>query len=250
LLALAGVALHRSRGAAMLTIWAALVLLGWVSLTFIPGRFAVPLIVPLALLAGLTLEPRDTSLAGGATAGSTRLGAGRWPILLIALVGALANDVILLGRLSAHDRRWTARAGVPMRMLVGRTDLFVSGHPLNQALPGDAYAWLVGDAAVFHAPPRIHYTTPFNRDPWLEFAARGAGPQACFEWLRARGVSHVVFHWQEINRLRRTYGFSPVVTRDWVAQLKSAGLQRVRIDGSEGVAPPLEIYELPPPTAD
>jgi 4-amino-4-deoxy-L-arabinose transferase-like glycosyltransferase len=243
-LALAGFAFGRSRQALMLALWSALILLGWISLTFITGRFAVPLIVPLALLAGQTGESRSRSESSRTTE-PLRPGMGwRWPVLLVALAGALVNDAVLAGRLQDHDQRWRRRAGSPIRALVGRTDVFVGGHLLNQALPADAYAWLVGDAAVFYVERRIHYTVAFSRDPWLERAATGSTPQECLDWLRAQNVSHVVFNWSEIERLRSTYGFAESVTPRWVTHLAQAGLQRVELETPPTPPAPVEIYQV------
>lgn len=249
LLALAGAALGWSGPARLLLVWTGLIFLGWIALTFITGRFAVPLVVPLAMLAGRAAGLYERAGAGGPASSPTWLTRRSRIVLLVALLGALANDISLAGRLRDHGQRWVARAGVPMRALLGQTHVLVSGHPLNQALPANAHAWLIGDAAVFYVDRQIHYTVAFSRDPWLEFAANHE-PRACVEWLRRRNISHVVFSWFEIERLRRTYGFAKVVTAQWVAQLEQAGLRRLQLDAQPFVAAGTEIYEVPPGTAD
>ncbi len=235
LLALAGIVLGRSRHAIMLTIWAVLIALGWICLTSIPGRFAVPLIAPLALLGGECVADDRSRL--------------RWPILLVALAGALINDISLGRRLREHNEYWKTSAGVCIPALVAQTSVFVDANLLTEELPADAYAWLVGEAAVFYVDRKIHYTVPFSRDPWLEFAS-GAEPHECLDWLRERSVSHVVFSWSEIVRLRQTYGFSDVVTPQWVARLEQAGLQHVKTEQSPFGGAPVEIYEVPATRAD
>ena len=57
-MALIGLIVSRDRAAVFLALWAGLIVLAWMTLTFIPGRFAVPLIVPLALLGGECLPGR------------------------------------------------------------------------------------------------------------------------------------------------------------------------------------------------
>jgi hypothetical protein len=237
-LALVGACVGRSRRAALLGTWAVLIVLGWVWLTFIPGRFAVPLIVPLALLGGECLAADGPT---GSFRGRSWL---RWPVLLLALTGALINDVSLAGKLREHRDYWKRDANALLSSLVGQTTVLVEGHALTQELDADAYAWLVGEAAVFYIDRQIHYTVPFSRDPWLEFAATADASQ-CLDWLRDRHVSHVVFSWSEIERLRRTYGFSGIVTHDWVARLKQAGLRRVKMEPSAFGDTNVEIYELP-----
>ena len=243
-LALAGIALGRTRRGVMLALWSGLIPLGWIGLTFITGRFAVPLIVPLALLAGEAGGPRSRSEASRSTERPRPGMWWTWPVLLVALAGALINDVGLAGRLREHDQRWRRRTASPMRALIGRTDAFVSGHLLNRRLPTDAHAWLVGDAAVFYVERRIHYAVAFCRDPWLELTAGEADPQECLDWLRAENVSHVVFNWNEIERLRLTYGFAESVTPEWVTHLARAGLRRVELESPPATPAPVEIYEV------
>ena len=68
------------------------------------------------------------------------------------------------------------------------------------------------------------------------------------EWLRTQNVTHVVFSWPEIERLRSTYGFPELVTHDWVSDLETAGLERVPWPADGGVAG-VEVYRLAPPAA-
>ena len=93
-----------------------------------------------------------------------------------------------------------------MTDVLGRSDALLENHPLNVILR-KAFAWLVGDAAVFYVNRRAQYHTVFNRDPWIEFS-REHDAAASVAWLHERGVTHVVFNWPEIERLRKTYGFS------------------------------------------
>jgi len=244
-LAAAGIILAWSRRTLLLTIWAALILLGWIGLTFISGRFAMVLIVPLALLAGETVSPPPPIPADLRAGIPARPGRRKWPIILIALAGALSNDLTLWGRLHMHEQSWSQRAGVPMRLLIDQADIFRSGHIVNDALPVDAHVWLVGEAAVFYIERQMHYTVPFSRDPWIQLVGGGASPEECLAWLRSRHVSHVLFSWAEIDRLRQTYGFAEVVTPQWVAELEQAGLQRVEIEGQPAGSDSVAIYRLP-----
>jgi 4-amino-4-deoxy-L-arabinose transferase-like glycosyltransferase len=245
-LALAGIVLGWSRRTAMLALWSGLILAGWMGCTFITGRFAVPLVVPLAMLAGGALERRQGSAGDPRAHKHVRATWWQWPALVVALAGALINDVSLARRLRDHDERWVGRTGVPMCALAGQTSIFVSGHFLNETLPADAYAWLLGDAAVYYIDRRIHYTVAFSRDPWLEFAAASPNPQACVGWLRDRDVSHVVVSWDEIERLRSTYGFSDVVQPEWFDQLECAGLRRLEAESLPPRLGYVQVYEVLP----
>ncbi|MBK9127137.1 MAG: hypothetical protein IPM13_04985 [Phycisphaerales bacterium] len=237
LLPLVGLA-QRSRATAALWLWLLLGLAVWALATHMPGRFLLPLIAPLALLSGLTV--RDLVSRGG-----------RWrPIVLVglALVGSVASGLHLHSIWREHDATWAQR-GWPLRDLAGRTDVMLAGHPLadERVLPAGACVWMVGEARVFYLRRPVHYTIVFNRDPWLE-AARDGSPAAAVEWLRTQNVTHVVFSWPEIERLRSTYGFPDLVTHDWVSDLETAGLERVPWPPEGGVAG-VEVYRVAPPAA-
>ncbi|RMF78950.1 MAG: hypothetical protein D6744_09605, partial [Planctomycetota bacterium] len=229
-LGLAGLCAAGSRVGWFCSIWTATMLVAWLGLTHMPGRFVAPLVIPLAAALGQAAQRR-------------RLRAATCVLVLISATFAAVQLVQLL----REHVRWWSRKGVALTALAGATRDFVEAHPLNAVLPGDAYAWLIGDAAVFYVDRRIHYTVVFSRDPWIEFAAGGDSREApsaaaCLNWLRERGVTHVVFHWPEIERLRRTYGFAARVTHAWVQELEAAGLRRVdSYEGSTGVV----VYALP-----
>ncbi len=226
----------RGRGRAMLLIWSGLIVAIWLGLTFVPGRFAVVLVVPLALLGGIgTAATRGAPRSNVDDEGARRrAGVGRSVVLpAVVLIGAAIGDVTLVGRCRTAAE-WFARAhgGVPLVAAIGQTQAMVRFCPLNEALPDNAYVWLVGDARAYYITRRLHYTVVFNHDPWVELAAGGAPPAVCLQWLRHRGVTHVAFAWEEIERLRRTYGFPAIVTRAWVQKLEQAGLERVEPDES------------------
>lgn len=241
-----GLILSRSRPAWMLMIWSVLVFVSWALWTHMPGRFAVPLIVPMALLAGQTLRPaqRVKDPEGGAGPRKPTL---RTPIVVLAVIGATLNAGTLARLLVEHDRFWmpTARqTGSSLPGLVGFTDGFVEADELNRATRPDAHILLVGRANVFYIARRLHYTVVFSRDEWLEFA-RDADARVCLDWLRTRGVTHVSFSWSEIDRLAGTYGFAKIVTREWVRELEGAGLRRIRPTSEPASVASSELYEVP-----
>ncbi|MGD8450632.1 MAG: hypothetical protein PVJ57_02340 [Phycisphaerae bacterium] len=216
-------------------IWLIVTVAAWATLTHMPGRFAVPIIVPLALMLGSIPE---TGVRGW-----------RRTLLIVLLVcaagGAVWNGTRLLRALGNEDAHWRRLTGAHLRDLVGATEARAAADPINLAIPDagpTTTVWLVGDAAVFYVQPRCHYTVTFSRDPWLTFAESGATAPECVDWLRSRNVTHVVFSWSEVDRLRDTYGFSPVVTPAWVEQLEQAGLERVI---TPDTAPSMAVYEVP-----
>lgn len=245
-LPLLGLAVRRSRAQGLLVGWLLLMVLLWTTATHMPGRFAVTIIVPLALLAG---SAGQWDGAGGSAAGRTSAvrRAALPALVVLATLGAVANAGTILRLLDAEARRWYADTGRRLADFVDRPDLLRAAQPINRLIPAHAArVWLVGEARAFYLPAQVHYTVVFNRDPWLAYAADHPDPAACVAWLRTQAVTHVVFSWPEIHRLRRTYGFSPLVTREWVARLTQAGLRR--IEPPEGPEPMgLEVYEVGPP---
>lgn len=241
--------------------WGVMMLLVWAGATHMPGRFAVPLIIPLAMLAGSLFTPTPQPLGApcgsraaapvkvvrpAAPAGLSRSSALRTLAACFVLAGSLWNGVTIGQLWRSHDRRLQQRTGgqVGLADLLGMTSGIRDAHYLNQTTPPQAYVWIVGDAAVFYVTRRIHYTVVFSRDPWLEFAAAGGGPAGCVDWLRTQGVTHVLFSWSEIERLRRTYGFSRTVTRQWVRQLGEAGLGRIEPAALAQAPAEVELYEV------
>lgn len=204
-------------------LWTALILAVWIAWTHMPGRFLIPVIVPLGLLAGGTcgLTPRPAWIA--------------WAAAIV--LAALASNITLIQKFRAE------RIGPALSDLVGESETWSELHPVNQATPPDAYVWMIGSANVFNINRRLNYAVVFNRDPWIAQAEAGAGPRDCLDWLRRRGVTHLVFSWPEIARLRKYYGFSPVVTPQWVEQLVAAGLTPVRQSDPDNAAI-FDIYAL------
>jgi len=237
--------------------WAGIVLLVWAGATHMPGRFVLCLLIPLAMLAGTPVV--SNRYTGGARQGgrvrsqpprlpSRSVPVSRAAVLCLALLGSLWNCETVLRMWQEHDLRLQQRTGGQVRLtdMLGMTGGLRDAHYLNQAPPPGACVWIVGDAAVFYVTRRMHYTVVFSRDPWLEYAAGDADPAACVEWLRTRGITHVLFSWSEIERLRRTYGFNPVVSREWVGQLSGAGLRRTGADLLTASARGVELYEVAP----
>lgn len=244
-LGLGGLILARSRAAAMLAIWFTLIVAGWALFTHMPGRFVLPAIVPLVMLYGCGLV--KIPVAGAPGSDMQHLPA-RWSrattavFACVVIGGAIANNITLAGVLYGHTQWWTA-GGVPLRGLVGTTEGLAAAQPLKDVVSATGKTWLVGDARAFYLPSSVHYTVVFSRDPWLEYA-RHATPAECVAWLAAQNVARVVFSWDEIARLQGSYGFSAVVTPEWVQALVAAGLRHVDLPPDARLTG-IEVYEVP-----
>lgn len=230
------------RRAAMLAIWTATIVAIWAGLTHMPGRFALPVIVPLAFLAAGIAQPGRAFRGRGVPFPALLLTG----MLMAGQALAATGNALALHRLYArHADAWQRKTSIALGEMVGQTEVLMQADPLNAlANVPDARLWLVGRADVFHVLTPVHYFVVFNRDPWLAFA-ENASAGACLDWLRSRNVTHVVFSWSEIRRFRRTYGFTPLVTPEWVEALVAAGLGRLGPTPPAGEAPWLEVFEVP-----
>jgi hypothetical protein len=214
--------------------YAAYLFLTWWLFTHRLDRFWLPMLAPLAILAGLGAD------------WSRRLGwrATRGVILAIALVTSFVYCSTALCGLN----EWTGnlaflRGDVPRRL-----------NPLLAAidglLPPDARILLVGQAAVFHVGHEILYNTVFNPET-IELLAAGKSPQAFHQALKDRGITHVYVDWKEINRYRspENYGFTDFVTpKRFAAWVRAGVLDRPELialaDPRPRIAPEQELYPV------
>ncbi|HZW30104.1 MAG TPA: hypothetical protein VFF52_05310, partial [Isosphaeraceae bacterium] len=181
----------------------------WWLLTHRIDRFWLPLLPPLAVLAGL---------------GGDWIRSRGWSILLgfllaITLLTNLTYDTTALAGLN----EWTGdlaflRHDIPRRL----------NRPLariDAELPAQARILLVGQAAVFHVNHRVVYNTVFNQEN-LETMARGKDPEQFRRALLQQGLTHIYVDWKEIQRHRQPggYGFTDFVTRERFAGWVAAGI--------------------------
>jgi hypothetical protein len=235
LFAAAGLAVARNRAVTLLTVWCGLMIAVWAVATHMPGRFLVPVVVPLSLMAGRTLS--------GVPAGGWRRRFVVTLTLAVATVMAAADGFVSMRLLTRDARHWQ-QYGVRLRDWVGQTEAVQELDYLNRIVPEHATVWLLGEARVFYAKPDVRYTVVFSRDPWLE-AAETVTPAEAVAWLRTQNVTHVVFSWDEIERLQRTYGYPAFVTPDWAARVAGGGLQPVVLEPEEGITG-VAVYAVAP----
>ncbi|GMU82138.1 MAG: hypothetical protein AMXMBFR47_20090 [Planctomycetota bacterium] len=217
----------------MLLTWMGFAIIVWAMGTQVPGRFAVPLIAPMVWIAAGAFARSEGEVSSSRSGLLLQAALKRFSSRLMAIVAPLLLlgcglvAAAQLGVLVQFERHFERRSGVPLAALAGQTEFWAGANATNAALPANARALLVGDAAVFYFDKPIRYATVFNRDPWIARASAGASPDDLVTDLRREGFTHVVFNWAEITRLRSTYGFPAVVTPEWAASLEEAGLTRV-----------------------
>jgi len=199
----------RDDDASDLLLWfiAALQLGVWVLATHMFARFAVPLLIPLCLLAGWGMD-RD----------STRLWyAGTRLALLVGVAWNLSYVVEL------HEAE--SMPGLPVSAIYdGEFPPFRPYVAVNEGLSAGAHVLMVGDARAFYYRRHVDYTTVFNVNPFADAVARSENPDAIMIWLRDQGYTHILVHWAEISRLRHSYGFPASITPTLFARLHQVGL--------------------------
>jgi hypothetical protein len=226
--ALAPLALVRPGARRMaLVLWAyvAWIFATWFLMTHRLDRFWLPLLPPLAVLAGLGA---DWIRHAGWTA---LLSA----ILAISLLANLAYDSSIM----AGFNEWTGdlerlRHGLPERLNAPLA-------ALDARLPPDARVLMVGQAAVFHFDHPMVYNTVFNVET-IEELAKDKDIPALRQALRDRGITHVYVDWKEINRHREPghYGFTDFVTRERFGRWVVEGL----LDRPIAYGPEQELYRI------
>lgn len=225
------------RSTALFVIWVVAAVGVWTLFTQMPGRFLVPIIVPLVLLIGEAVGEWQQR--------------GRRQLVLASCGAALfiggMNSATLL-QLASSEVGWWRRQGVELEYLVGQAEAVQASQPLNTLLPPEAHAWLVGEARAFYAVCDVHYHVVFNRDPWLIYAAT-ATPADAVAWLRTQNITHLVFSWPEIVRLQQTYGFPSFVTKTWAGTLVAHGLTRVPPPADVRLDDELWVFEVAAPAA-
>jgi hypothetical protein len=203
--------LRRGSRRAVLALWGyALYLFAtWWLLTHRLDRFWLPILPPLAVLAGIGADwVRDRFWT--------------WILAAVLAIGIAVNFVDVTLAITGLNQ-WTddltrLRVEVP-RML----------NPplarLDAELPPGAVPLLVGQASVFHLNHRVIYNTVFDREI-LETIARDKPPGSIREELHRRGITHVYVDWSEIERHRRPggYGFTGFVTPERLASMVADGI--------------------------
>ncbi len=187
-------------------------LLIWMLATHEYARFAVPIIIPLAILAGRAIPPTVSTLRTCAV--STAL-----------IVGAAWN----FGFAASRHIRESARGAPASLFYDGEVPGFEYLGVVNKDLPPDAKVLLVGESRAFYFQRAIDYCVAFNRSAFLEMIHNGKDASAIMDWLGVNGFTHVLVHWGEVRRLDGTYGLSPPTStaelQRAISDLERAGLE-------------------------
>ena len=226
---------RRNRVDAALVLMLALQISVWTLATHEYARFAVPLIIPLAILGGRAV-PAGASNHRAVLVAAVIVGGAAWNITFAAF---------------RHARE--SPGGAPASLFYeGRVPGFAYLGAANEELPDDAKVLLVGESRVFYFRRNVDYCVAFNRSPFLEMIHAADAP-GVMDWLGGRGYTHVLVNWSEVRRLERTYGLAPPTTAAQLervmARLQQEGLSLVRAfnhPNPELHARYVELYAVPP----
>jgi hypothetical protein len=201
------------------------VFFAWWLLTHRLDRFWLPILPPLAILAGLGAD------------WTRRRG---WTIVLgTILVIALVTNLAYISTALAGLNEWTADLVRLRRNLPERWNRPLAR--LDETLPKDARPLLVGQAAVFHLDHAVAYNTVFNPET-IELLASGKTPEQFRRALQQRNLTYIYVDWLEIQRHRKPggYGFTEFVTRDRFAEWVKAGV----LGAPEALGADQELYRV------
>jgi hypothetical protein len=197
----------------------------WWLLTHRLDRFWLPLLPPLAVLAGL---------------GADWVRNRGWSILLAVIMTiALVTNLTYITTALAGLNEWTADLVFLRRDLPKRWNAALAR--LDTELPAEAHPLVVGQAAVFHLDHAVAFNTVFDPE-LIEVMAGGKSDQEFRDELRRRRLTHIYVDWKEIQRHRQPggYGFTDFVQPWRFARWVAAGvLDRPLSFGAEQ-----ELYEV------
>lgn len=197
-------------------VWLVWAFVGWQFLTWFLfthhiDRFYVPMFPVVALLAGC-----------GASWLWTRT-PGRWcgGVLIAA---SLAFNIWIMQNIGGFNAgRTDLRAAE--NLVVSPSQRWLNDEFAAGRLPANFKVLCVGEAALFHAKFPYVYNTVFDRSLFEQCFA-DKSPEESREWLRQRGITHVLVNWSEILRYREpgSYGYTDFAHPDTFAKLQTAGL--------------------------
>ncbi|UCE61111.1 MAG: hypothetical protein JSU63_05040 [Phycisphaerales bacterium] len=179
----------------------------WLGATHLYARFAVVMLIPLALLCGRSVVDTGSTIRMRVIAGAL-------------YVGASWNAAFAIGLHRAQSPHGAPASLIYEGELPGYEYLKV----VNRDLPADAKIILVGDAKAFYFQRRVDYCVVFNRNPFVEAIRSGEDDAGIVQWLRDKGYTRILVNWFEIDRLSATYGFAPEVNPALFERLGPLGL--------------------------
>lgn len=178
----------------------------WAAFTHeMPGRFLVPALVPICLLAGEALARLSRVVKNPFSRNALPSPRGPWglppaAIIFLAIVGVnltITYNIHLFGTFGMPPALWPG------------DEIAAKAPPYNEAalLPEGSRILLIGEAKAFYFPADTVYATAFDSHPLAELIDSGNSPEEVLARLKQMGITHLWVEWLEINRLATTYGY-------------------------------------------
>lgn len=239
-LAVGGIFLRRDRLTLALIALLAMQLAVWSLGTHLFARFACVVILPLvALAARLPTRPMARRTAG-LFAGVVVLGA----VLNICHTAPLYYHHTRIGErqllINAYGQTaWFKEGSWPGTQWIGM---------INDSLQGQVKVMLVGEARTFYLKKSHQSASAFNHHPLASAARQYTDDTDLLRWLMDRGVTHLLFHWEEISRLQTTYGLDGAINEGLLPRLEMGGVKQVAsFRAAEDSPVYATLYEVPRP---
>ncbi len=199
--------------------------LAWITCTQLQARFLLPAIIPLAWMLGMAADllPGYCAFAAAGLA----VQAAACALLLRPEAGLLFGPI---------NPQMPAPIGAAISL---PEDWLLSPPPPGQFTSHTTY-YLEGLSTPLYIRGHVIYATVFDRNK-LARAFHHGGAAAALRYLQSHHVNYLILDWPEIIRLRKTYGFDPIITPKNIAKLQSLGLTPI----PQPTAPGIVIDHVP-----
>lgn len=190
----------------------------WLRLTHVQSRFLLPMVVPMAVVLGVSAAMGFAWLAQRRGGRSAFLGAMAVTLgtLMWLLVSTRAMGLTNIGLLfSPGDRMGVSPAARGLAEQDKTSEQFV-----NTMLSGGDRVLLVGEATpLYYDAKRIAYTTTWDTNPLAELLAQESNDATVTRLLRERGFTHLLINFAELDRLKRSGFLDPRLDVERVARI-------------------------------
>jgi hypothetical protein len=183
-----------------------------------PGRFVVPVTVPVCLLAAGVLARLAKVQVNPFRKGSMRPAHGPWGLAPATVLFLATAAVGLMTSYSVFLSCTYGRGDPPWPGGKIAAEGFRYRHVAE--LAEGSKILMVGEARAFFYPVNTVYSTAFDNHPLAELAESGKTPSEIRRQLRRRGITHILVDWLEVWRLAESYGYPAALVGDMLPRLR------------------------------
>ncbi|MCH8913133.1 MAG: glycosyltransferase family 39 protein, partial [Planctomycetes bacterium] len=204
----------------------------WLAFTHLFARFAVVMLIPLCVLGGRSMIGYPHRAYRG--------------VFFVALAAVVAFNVFSVGSIYADElirKNSEVHGHVEWFYRDCDPDRTVAGY-VRQRLSTEDRILMVGEARAFYMPNNVDYCVVFNRNPLAEAVAGAESPEDVIRWLNSKGYTHILVFWNEMHRLRNTYGFWEELTPELFTDLETVGLGVIKNFYAHPARPYATLYEV------